>query len=204
MATRSNSRAATAAREAVISMLIDDHKRVKKAFKSFEKLDSETDSEECEALVRHTCAELQIHAALEEEIFYPAAREASKEHDLFDEAEVEHMTAKQLIARLEEMNPDEDKYAAHFTVLGEYVQHHVKEEEKEMFPKLERAKIDWVALQQQMESRRQELMVELMPEEIEEEAEEEERAAPARKARAASGSRNASSRGRSAGARARS
>jgi hypothetical protein len=174
MATRSNSRAASAAREAVISMLIDDHKRTRKAFRSFEKLDPEKDSEECEAIVHQTCVELQIHTTLEEELFYPAVRGAIKEQDLLDEAEVEHMTAKQLIERLESMGSDEEKYAAYFTVLGEYVQHHVKEEEKEMFPKLERAKIDWVALQQEMETRREELMAELMPEAQEEEEEEEE------------------------------
>jgi predicted unusual protein kinase regulating ubiquinone biosynthesis (AarF/ABC1/UbiB family) len=186
MATRSNSRAATAAREAVISMLVDDHKRVRKAFRAFEKLDPENDPEGCEELVRHTCAELQMHTSLEEEIFYPAVREVLKEQDLLDEAEVEHMTAKQLIERLEGMGPDEDKYAAFFTVLGEYVQHHVKEEEKEMFPKLERAKIDWAALQQEMEARREELMAELMPEA---EEEEEEPTPPARAPRKNTGAR---------------
>jgi predicted unusual protein kinase regulating ubiquinone biosynthesis (AarF/ABC1/UbiB family) len=184
MATRTNSRAATAAREAVIAMLVDDHKRARKAFRAFEKLDPENDPEECEALVQHTCAELQMHTTLEEEIFYPAVREAIKEQDLLDEAEVEHMTAKQLIERLEGMGPEDDKYAAYFTVLGEYVQHHVKEEEKEMFPKLERAKIDWPALQQEMEARREELMAELMPEAAEEEEEEEEEVEEAPKPRA--------------------
>jgi hypothetical protein len=177
-------------------MLKDDHKRVKKAFKSFEKLDPQEDMEECEAIVQHTCAELQVHAALEEEVFYPAVRAALDEQDLLDEAEVEHMTAKELIHQLETMSPDEDKYAARFTVLGEYVQHHVKEEEKEMFPKLQKAKIDWPMLQQEMEARREELMAELMPEEEEEEEEE----APPPRARtrgtAAAQSRTASGRAR--------
>ena len=192
-ATRSNSRANSAARNAVLAMLEDDHKRVKKAFKNFEKLDPQEDGEECEALVRHTCAELQIHAALEEELFYPAVREAIAEHDLLDEAEVEHATAKQLIQQLESMSSDDEKYAAHFTVLGEYVQHHVKEEEKEMFPKLQRTKIDWASLQEEMEARREELMAEFMPEE------EEEAMMPPPSAR----TRRESGRARSAGTPAR-
>jgi hypothetical protein len=161
--TRSNSRANTSAREEVLSALKEDHKRVKKAFKAFEKLDPDKDSEECATLVEQTCAELKLHTEIEEEILYPAAREALPEADLVDEAEVEHMTAKQLIEQLEGMTPDDEKYRATFTVLGEYVQHHVKEEEGEMFPQLEDAKIDWQDVQTRILQRREELAAELMP-----------------------------------------
>ena len=158
MATpRSNSRAATAARTQILSDLKDDHKRVKKAYKDFQKLDIESDPEACQAIVEQVCQELTVHATLEEELLYPAAREAAEE-DLIDEAEVEHETVKALIAQLEGMGPQDEKYAARFTVLCEYVLHHVKEEEGEMFPQLERARLDWEAMAAEMAERREELM----------------------------------------------
>ena len=158
MATpRSNSRAATAARTQILSDLKDDHKRVKKAYKDFQKLDIESDPEACQAIVEQVCQELTVHATLEEELLYPAARGAAEE-DLIDEAEVEHETVKALIAQLEGMSPQDEKYAARFTVLCEYVLHHVKEEEGEMFPQLERARLDWEAMAAEMAERREELM----------------------------------------------
>lgn len=182
MATnRSNSRANATAREEVLDALKDDHKRAKKAFKTFQKLDSDEDSQKCAALVDQTCTELKLHTELEEEILYPTAREALAEADLVDEAEVEHATAKQLIEQLERMTPDDDKYRATFTVLGEYVQHHVKEEEGEMFPQLANAKVDWKDVQARMAQRREELATELMPEsESEDEEEDNEAEAPAK------------------------
>ena len=158
MATsRSSSRAATAARTQILSDLKDDHKRVKKAYKDFQKLDIESDPEACQAIVEQVCQELTVHATLEEELLYPAARGAAEE-DLIDEAEVEHETVKALIAQLEGMSPQDEKYAARFTVLCEYVLHHVKEEEGEMFPQLERARLDWEAMAAEMAERREELM----------------------------------------------
>ncbi len=182
MATnRSNSRANATAREEVLDALKDDHKRAKKAFKTFQKLDSDEDAQKCAALVDQTCAELKLHTELEEEILYPTAREALAEADLVDEAEVEHATAKQLIEQLERMTPDDEKYRATFTVLGEYVQHHVKEEEGEMFPQLANAKVDWKDVQARMSQRREELAAELMPEsDDEEEDNHEEAEAPAK------------------------
>jgi hypothetical protein len=152
---------ASAARKEVLDMLIEDHKSVKKLFREFEKLDIEDDSEEAESLIALTCAELKLHTQLEEECFYPAVRDALKEEDLVDEAEVEHMSAKQLIEQLEKMDIQEPKLAATFKVLGEYVKHHIKEEESEMFPQLQRAKIDWEQVLGQMMQRRSELELEL-------------------------------------------
>ena len=164
-ASASASRSGANARKDVLAMLKDDHKQAKKNFKDFEKLDPSEDAEQCQELVEQTCAMLVMHTTLEEELLYPAAREAI-EADLIDEAEVEHGSAKQLIEQLQGMSPDDDKYAATFKVLGEYVQHHVKEEETEMFPQLEKAKqIDWDALCDEMNGRRAELLEELMPEE---------------------------------------
>ncbi|WP_298232359.1 hemerythrin domain-containing protein [uncultured Azohydromonas sp.] len=159
---------AAAAREQVLNMLKEDHKRAKKAFKDFEKLDAEKQPDECKELVEQTCGELQVHTTLEEEIFYPAVRQALKEQDLLDEAEVEHNSAKQLIEQLQTMQQGgqmDGKFAATFTVLGEYVKHHIKEEEGELFEQCEKAgnKVDWAALGEQMAARKAELMEELLP-----------------------------------------
>ncbi len=158
MASRNNS----AAKNEIIEELKEDHKRVRQAFREAEKLDAEEDGEELKEIVDQTCAELEVHAQLEEELFYPAAREALKEADLVDEAEVEHNSAKALIAQLREMSPEDEKYAATFKVLGEYVNHHIKEEENEMFPGLQgRSGAAWEEVQQQMEVRREQLMSEM-------------------------------------------
>lgn len=161
---RSSNRASSQARDDIITMLKDDHKRAKKAFRDFEKLDPHEDAEQCEAIVQRTCAELELHSMLEEELLYPAARSVLGEEDLVDEAEVEHMTAKLLIAQLKDMTAEDDKYGATFTVLGEYIKHHVKEEEGEMFPQLGRARLDWEQLCNEMKERRAELEQELLPE----------------------------------------
>jgi hemerythrin-like domain-containing protein len=150
------------ARNEIFEMLKEDHQRVKKAFKAAQKLDPEEDSEELQALVEETCMDIEIHARLEEELFYPAAREALKEQDLIEEAEVEHGSAKALIAQLRELSPDDPKYAATFKVLGEYIKHHVKEEETELFEQLSgRTKVQWEELQQQMLTMRETLMAEM-------------------------------------------
>ena len=174
MASRNNS----AARSGIIEELKQDHKRVKQAFREAEKLDAEEDGEELKAIVDQTCAELEVHARLEEEVFYPAAREVLKEEDLIDEAEVEHGSAKALIAQLREMGPDSEKYQATFKVLGEYINHHVKEEENEIFPGLEgRSGAAWEEVRDQMMTRREELMAEMgLTQDAEEGAEEDQSA----------------------------
>lgn len=167
---RSNSRAASNARNQILDELKEDHKRVKKAYKEFQKMDAEENPEECEALVQQVLHELQVHTALEEELLYPAAREAIEE-DLVDEAEVEHESAHALMDQLMGMSAGDEKFAARFTVLCEYVLHHVKEEEGQMFPQLEKAKgVDWENMAEEMASRRAEMMG---AEEEEEEAMEE-------------------------------
>ena len=116
---------------------------------------------EKEALAATICAELTVHAQIEEEIFYPAARDILDEEELIDEAVVEHASAKDLIAQLAEMSPDDDLYDAKIKVLGELIEHHVEEEEDEMFPKLKKAKLDTSSLGTQMVERKQELIDEL-------------------------------------------
>jgi hemerythrin superfamily protein len=155
--SRTASRAATTARTEVLDQLKEDHKRVKKAYRDFQKLDGEQDPESCGALVAQVLDELTVHAAVEEELLYPAARGVVDEN-LVDEAEVEHESLHALIDQLRSMTADDEKFAARFTVLCEYVLHHVKEEEGEMFPQLEKAKLDWESLAAEMLERREQLM----------------------------------------------
>lgn len=185
MAGRGNSRA----KNEIIEMLKEDHQRVKKAFKTAEKLHDQQQQEELQALVEQTCAEVQIHAQLEEELFYPACREAVKEEDLIEEAEVEHGSAKALIQQLQNLSVDDPKYMATFTVLGEYLKHHIKEEEGELFEQLStgRSKVQWEELQQQMLTMRESLMAEMgLSEEEGEEQEEPTSASRARSGRSRS------------------
>jgi len=156
--TKSGSRKGHA--EDAFTLLEEDHKRVQKLFKQFEKLDPD-DEEACRELVETACEELEIHTTIEEEIFYPALREALEKADILDEAEVEHDSAKVLIEQLRSLEPSDPKYAATFTVLGEYVNHHIEEEESEMFKQAKKAKVDVDALGQQMLTRRGELEEEL-------------------------------------------
>jgi hemerythrin superfamily protein len=147
-----------------IAMLTNDHKEVKALFKEYDKL-VEADAEEGErqALAEQICQMLTVHATVEEEIFYPAAREAlGEEEDLIDEADVEHATAKDLIAQLEGSSPAEDAlFDAKVKVLGEYIAHHVKEEEGEIFPKAKKGKLDAAALGLEIAARKDELMAEM-------------------------------------------
>ena len=129
-----------------IAMLTADHKKVKKLFADFDKLKDVGNDEDKASIVDQICNELKIHTELEEEIFYPAVRKAIDDGDLMDEALVEHAGAKDLIAQLEDASPEDDLYDAKVTVLGEQIDHHVKEEEGDMFPKAKKAKVDTEAL----------------------------------------------------------
>ncbi|WP_454908774.1 hemerythrin domain-containing protein [Variovorax gossypii] len=147
------------------SLLDADHRNVKKMFASYEEL---TKSRAASArdkrrdLAMQICMELTVHAQIEEEIFYPAARAAIKETDLLDEAEVEHAGAKDLIAQIQEAGQVDDMFDAKVKVLGEYIDHHVKEERNELFPKARAArKLDLVAMREQLAARKEELMAEM-------------------------------------------
>ena len=144
-----------------IELLMQDHKKVQKIFKEFEKAKDEMDDGDKGDMVRHCCMELKIHTRLEEEIFYPAARDGIHDEALVDEAEVEHASAKQLIDELEQMEPGEDMYDARFTVLGEYVNHHIREEEHELFPEVKKAKLDLEELGRRMTQMKEKLLAEM-------------------------------------------
>lgn len=158
MPTSRISRAAVNARNQILTELKDDHKRVKKAYRQFQKLDSQKDQDACATIVEQVLDELTVHSAIEEELLYPMLRGTIANPGLIDEAEVEHEAMHTLMDQLRGMNPSDEKYAARFTVMCEYVLHHVKEEEHEVFPLLEKARLDWESMASDMARRRQELM----------------------------------------------
>ncbi|MEO6091450.1 MAG: hemerythrin domain-containing protein [Novosphingobium sp.] len=138
-----------------IKLLKDDHKEVKTFFKQYEAL---KDDAEKQHLANRITQALIVHTQIEEEIFYPAVREAIDDDDMLDEATVEHATAKQLIAEIQSMKAGDPLFDAKVTVLGEYVNHHVEEEETEMFPETRDSELDLKALGAQMAARKTELM----------------------------------------------
>ena len=137
-----------------ITILRADHKLVDELFKQYEKTRADTRKQ---TLVDQICAELTAHTTVEEEIFYPAVRGAIKDADIMDEADVEHASAKELIAQLQAGKPGDDHYDAKVKVLGEYIRHHVKEEQNEMFPKARKAGVDLKELGARIQQRKEAL-----------------------------------------------
>lgn len=154
-------RANTHARSEVLRMLRDDHRAVKSAFREFDRLDIVDDAEACENLIRQTCMDLEIHTRLEDDVFYPAVREALPSRALIDDAEVEHQTMAMLLDQVRGAAMGDPRQAASFRVLGDYIRHHVKEEEGEMFRQLSHAKLDWQSLLEGMQERRSQLINEV-------------------------------------------
>jgi hemerythrin superfamily protein len=141
-----------------VELLMADHHRVARLFAEFNALKEDGSDEAKSALVARICQELTVHTAIEEEIFYPAVRKATKDDDLMDEALVEHAGAKELIAQLQAGHPDDDLYDAKVTVLGEQIDHHVQEEEGSMFPKAKGSGIDTLSLGAALLKRKGELL----------------------------------------------
>jgi hypothetical protein len=131
-------------------MLRADHARVAQLFARFE---AARGAERKEKLAERICDDLEVHTELEEKVFYPAVRGAIHDDALMDEATVEHQTAKNLIEEIRSMSPSDDLYDARVKVLGEYVQHHVKEEHTEMFPKARKSGVDLRDLAERMRAR---------------------------------------------------
>lgn len=155
MPTKRNSK-----RETALTMLKTDHDKVKKLFAKFEK----AHSSEKQEVVSEALEELKIHAAVEEQLFYPALRQQMEDEDgLMDEADEEHHVVKFLIAELEQMQGNEDYWEAKFTVLAENVRHHIKEEEGEIFPKARKTAIDFAALGEQMAERKKAFLQQGVP-----------------------------------------
>ncbi|MDO9093323.1 MAG: hemerythrin domain-containing protein [Rubrivivax sp.] len=147
----------TAPAKDAIALLKADHEAVSQLFAEYEKTRSASNKE---ALVAEICTALSVHAQIEEEIFYPAVKATLKDKLLVPEATVEHAGIKDLIAQLEGVKPDGEMYDARVKVLSEYVKHHVKEEQTEMFPKAKASSLDMVELGEQLEARKAELMAE--------------------------------------------
>jgi hemerythrin-like domain-containing protein len=143
-------------------LLDADHRAVKKMFKEYEELTNSrgrTVAQKKMNLARQICQEVTVHAQIEEEIFYPALRAVLKDTDLVAEAEIEHQSAKDLIAQIEGAAEADEMFDARVTVLGEYIDHHVKEERNEIFPKARSArKLDLVSMRDDLASRKEELM----------------------------------------------
>lgn len=137
-----------------IAILIKDHDKVKDLFDRFEKADAASEKEK---IITEAVTELKIHAAIEEEIFYPTVRKQVGK-DLMNEADEEHHVARVLIAELDRNGRRDDHRDAKFTVLAESVRHHIKEEENEMLPKAKGLTMDFEALGNQMLARKKELL----------------------------------------------
>lgn len=144
-------------------LLDADHKAVKKMFSEYEELTEAKGNtrEKKRALAEKICNELMVHTQIEEEIFYPAIRKPVKDDMMMNEAEVEHTSAKELIAQIQGMDVSDPMFDAKVTVLGEYIDHHVKEERSEMFPKARATRVDLVKLRDELQMRKEELMAEL-------------------------------------------
>ena len=151
------------AREAspnAIEVLEEDHRQVEEWFDEYEELEDKEDDRKAD-LVEKICLALKIHAQIEEEIFYPQARDVTRDNDLIDESLVEHATVKNLIREIEVMEVGDKLYDAKIRVLGEMVKHHIEEEEEELFPELASRKTDLDALGKELAERKEELMSEM-------------------------------------------
>lgn len=145
---------ATKAKEAT-ALLRADHQAVNALFEQYEKTRSPAKKRQ---LVAEICQELTVHAQIEEEIFYPAFKQALKDKELVPEATVEHDTLKFLIGQIEGVEPDGEDFDAKVKVLSEYVKHHVKEEQGEIFPKARSSKLDLIELGAQLSERKAQLL----------------------------------------------
>lgn len=140
-----------------ITLLKNDHQKVKQAFAQYEELGPYAFVHK-KKLADEICAELTLHTQLEEEIIYPAFREKLTDaKDLVDEAQVEHDSAKMLIKQIQQMQADEELFDAKVKVLSEYIEHHVKEEEDEMFPLMQDSSVDLALLGEKITERKQQL-----------------------------------------------
>ncbi len=135
-----------------VAMLKQDHRDVAALFKEFKDAAPARKLE----IARQTSQMLKVHTTIEEEIFYPAIK-ARIEDDMVNEAVVEHASAKDLIAQIDGMSGKEELFNAKVTVLSELIDHHVREEEAEMFKQAKASGIDLDALGDRMEARKAEL-----------------------------------------------
>jgi hemerythrin superfamily protein len=181
-----HTRSTDAPRDA-IALLKQDHRAVEALFDEFEDAEESEQSE----LATRICQMLTVHTQIEEELLYPQAKEAfgEEEDEMVYEAEIEHGSAKELIAKIEAGTPEDPEFKPLVKVLSEYIKHHVKEEEKELFPALKETELDLKELGSQLAQRKLQLM-----EQMGIEAEE----APAPKRKRSTGSRASAAKRRQA------
>ena len=145
-----------------ISLLSGDHAEVKQMFEEYRQLVEDNAGDDRRGdLAGQICSALSVHAEIEEDIFYPAMRDNLDDDLLLDQAEVEHASARELIEQIEGMDPSDALYDAKVLVLGEYVEHHVQEEENEIFPQAEKSGVDLDELGAELAERKRELVAEL-------------------------------------------
>lgn len=145
-----------------LALLKADHETVNELVEKYEKGKDRLDEEKKSELAHKICEELTIHTRIEEEIFYPALREASDEaEDSLNEAAVEHASIKNLIEQVQEDSPESEEFDAKVKVIGEYVKHHVKEEQGTIFPMAREADLDLKELGEQLAARKSELKGEM-------------------------------------------
>jgi hemerythrin superfamily protein len=178
-----------------LELLMADHRTVEELFDRFEQ-EKGGDEGARRELAQRICDELTVHAQVEEELFYTWLRENLDEDDieLVEEAQVEHNTAKDLIAQLEGASDIDEQYNAKVKVLGEYIRHHVNEEENEIFPKVRDMHEELDELGQEVAARKGELKEE-MGIEVEESAEAQEEDEMRASARGSSRGRESTHRG---------
>ncbi|HEX3889128.1 MAG TPA: hemerythrin domain-containing protein [Phenylobacterium sp.] len=158
--TRSGRKRRTSRRDPMaVTLLKKDHREVEGWFDEYEQLEEESEKL---ALFQKIALALKVHTQIEEEIFYPEER-GDVEEDMLDEAYVEHAGAKKLIAEIEGMKPDEEFYDAKVKVLGEYIKHHVKEEEQPggIFAQAKKGDEDLDAMGKRLKARKEELMAQM-------------------------------------------
>lgn len=153
------SRVRASARPDSIKLLKADHQEVSALFEAYEKLGERAQTKKAQ-IASKICKALSVHAQIEEEIFYPEVRAELDEPELLDEAEVEHGSIKDLVAEIEHGLDGEidGKFDAKVKVVSEWVKHHVKEEQNELFPKVRESDIDLEALGERLKARKDELM----------------------------------------------
>ena len=188
-APMSNSKHTARTLPLALELLSSDHRKVEELFRRFERMKDEEDASRV-AIAQRICAELTVHMQVEEDLLYPWLRENLDDTETVAEAYVEHETAKRLIAEILPVAAADEAYDAKVKVLSEYIKHHVKEEEEEIFPEVAHEEEELDELGQEMHARKAELKDEMgladdddMPETMEGKAPGRGRAATQREAR---------------------
>ena len=148
-----------------IELLSNDHEKVRQLFEEYEQLEADEASDgDRQALAEQICDALTAHMTAEEEIFYPAASTALRDTEMTDDAKEEHASAQALITRLLALEPRDALYGDTMRLLREAIEHHVAEEEGELFPQLRESSLDLPALAEEITRRKEELEAQLLDE----------------------------------------